>query len=158
MRIALALLFVAYGCGTNKGTGATTDAMTVTDAGDDVPTAQPDAADAPALQSDAADAPAVQPDATTDTTPSDAGGGDAGPFSCAAGVTCEGSQYCEPVCCSPCFDFDGGACPGTATSCTLGTGGAGCWYCSGGRCVNTIPFDCQLSGVGDPRRLYCRCN
>jgi hypothetical protein len=149
MRLILALLVVALGCGKS---GATADAGQPPD-GSDAPAAQPDApADSPAA---VPDAPAGS-DAMGDGVRLDAGG-DAGPFSCAAGLTCAADQYCEPQCCSGCYAGDGG-CPVGATSCTLGGGASGCDYCTAARCVNTIPFGCNLSVVGgEPRRLICTC-
>jgi len=163
MRLILALLVVAQGCG-NSGAGAdagnhATDAADAPapqpDAPADAPAATPDApADAAAPESDAR--PDILSDAMGDTARLDAGG-DAGPFSCAAGLTCAVDQYCEPPCCSGCYAADGG-CPAGATSCTLGAGASGCDYCSAARCVNTIPFGCNLSVVGgEPRRLVCLC-
>jgi len=149
MRIALALLVVVLGC--NNGSGTPDDAATGADAGADAPTVQPDAPpDSPAATPD------VGSDAIGDAAMLDAGG-DAGPFSCGAGLTCAANQYCEPQCCSGCFAGDGGVCPTGATSCTLGAGAAGCNYCTAARCVNTIPLGCNLGGVGEPRRLFCLC-
>jgi hypothetical protein len=165
MRLTLALLFVAVGCNNGSGTtsdaatgdaatgdaatgdAATGDAATVADAGSDAPTGQLDVA---------LDSPTTSPDGGSDAVMLDAGG-DAGPFSCAAGLTCQANQYCEPQCCSGCFADDGGVCPTGATSCALGAGASGCNFCSAARCVNTIPFGCNPGGVGDPRRLYCLC-
>jgi len=160
MRITLALLFLVFGC--NNGSGTAGDAATAADAASDAPTAQPDAhPDSANGSPDApADAASPQPDAHPDAI-GDAvildGGGDAGPFSCAAGLSCAANQYCEPQCCGGCFAGDGGVCPSGATSCTMGAGAAGCNYCTAARCVNTIPLGCNPGGVGEPRRLFCLC-
>jgi hypothetical protein len=139
--LAAAVLALACGCGTSKGSGTTSDAMQQADAVPDSP------GDAPADDARA--------DVRSDTVRPDAGV-DAGPIACGANLNCQGTQYCVPECCSPCFSTDGGACPAGATLCAVGAT-TGCNYCTPASGTGTIPGDCTPGG-GDPRRLSCRCN